>query len=413
MQHIDFRPGTWFAIAKKFAMKTEAQPEVEQTVKQENVIPKKKKKPERPKGVKRLHPWHLVTPSPWPLFVSLIVLFVVFGFLRYVHFFFDGLEYLLCPLVLLPCILFLWWRDVIRESKLGFHSESVKASLRFGFVLFIASEVMFFFGIFCTLFYYKLSPEIQIGAVWPPEAIFTLNPLDVPFLNTLILVTSGVAITVVHHDIVINSVPHSATKISKTFRPRKSGWIPFRTPDFFLRKKLYALANNNLLSSLMFVKSRKGNSAARHINWFRIKISRKFVSNFFHHFYFSDTFLFFSITLILAFAFTGLQLQEYWEASFQIRTSVYGSIFYFSTGFHGLHVLLGSIFLLVCFIRFIRFQLKPYPFPFSDGFWMAIWYWHFVDIVWLGLYFFLYLWGEKLEWSDLFDDIVFIFKLFP
>jgi len=78
-------------------------------------------------------------------------------------------------------------------------------------------------------------------------------------------------------------------------------------------------------------------------------------------------------------------------------TSIYGSIFYFSTGFHGLHVIIGSIFLSVCFIRFYRYQYKSYPFEFSVGFWMAIWYWHFVDIVWLGLYVFLYVWGEPLD----------------
>jgi cytochrome c oxidase subunit 3 len=99
----------------------------------------------RLKGVKSLHPWHLVTVSPWPLLVSLTVLFVVCGFLRYIHFFYYGLLYIFIPMVLLLSILFFWWRDVIRESKLGFHSENVKASLRFGFVLFIASEVMFFF----------------------------------------------------------------------------------------------------------------------------------------------------------------------------------------------------------------------------------------------------------------------------
>jgi len=367
-------------------------------------------KKSRPKGVKSLHPWHLVTASPWPLLVSLTILFVVCGFLRYIHFFYYGLLFIFIPLVLLLSVLFFWWRDVIRESKLGFHSESVKASLRFGFVLFIASEVMFFFGIFWTLFYYKLSPEIQIGAVWPPEAIFTLNPLDVPFLNTLILVTSGVAITVVHHDIVLNSVPFSVGTSYRSLKVGERRGPYFRPVSWRRRKKLFLLGEDELVYSPFFYdevwNQNESNSPAKHINWFRVKKSRKFVFNIFHRFYFSDIFVFFSYTLILAFAFTGLQLQEYWEASFQIRTSVYGSIFYFSTGFHGLHVLLGSIFLLVCFIRFIRFQLKPYPFPFSDGFWMAIWYWHFVDIVWLGLYFFLYLWGEELDWFTIIEKYV-------
>jgi cytochrome c oxidase subunit 3 len=133
--------------------------------------------------MKRLHPWHLVTVSPWPFFVSFAVLFVALGFVRYVHFFKFGLSFALFSLFFIFLFVFFWWRDVIRESILGFHSASVKSSLRFGFVLFILSEVMFFFGIFWTLFYFKLAPEIQVGVVWPPEAIFTLNPLDVPFFK--------------------------------------------------------------------------------------------------------------------------------------------------------------------------------------------------------------------------------------
>jgi len=134
--------------------------------------------------MKRFHPWHLVSISPWPFYVSFAILFVVLGFVRYLHFFSSGLLTFCIAIVFVFCFLLFWWRDVIRESILGYHSPQVKFSLRFGFVLFIASEVMFFFGIFWTLFYYKLSPEIQIGIVWPPEAIFTLNPLDVPLLNT-------------------------------------------------------------------------------------------------------------------------------------------------------------------------------------------------------------------------------------
>lgn len=355
--------------------------------------------------MKRFHPWHLVSISPWPFYVSFAILFVVLGFVRYLHFFSSGLLTFCIAIVFVFCFLLFWWRDVIRESILGYHSPQVKFSLRFGFVLFIASEVMFFFGIFWTLFYYKLSPEIQIGIVWPPEAIFTLNPLDVPLLNTLILVTSGVSITVVHHDIVKSSIPYYIVDLLQ--RKHKRGYTKveiFEKMKPVRRFMLPFAIKNIVVGANIFMKGVRKNGSLNALNWFRYERLDNQIRYFFTRFYFFDIYFFFSMTLILAFAFTGLQLQEYWEASFQIKTSIYGSIFYFSTGFHGLHVLLGSIFLFVCFVRFLRYQMKSYPFPFSDGFWMAIWYWHFVDVVWLGLYFFLYLWGEKLDWSSLIEN---------
>jgi len=401
--------------------------------------------------MKSLHHWHLVTPSPWPIFVSFSILFLVLAFVQYIHYFSLALLMIFISLGFVVSFAIFWWRDVIRESLLGYHSKAVKESLTFGFVLFIASEIMFFFGIFWTLFYYKLAPEIQIGGVWPPEAIYPLDPLKVPLLNTLVLVTSGVAITLVHHDMVEFSthlvglkrrklvnfgtsfvVPSAPKKeenpfllsfwsMRKTMRrkyPRNYALTDFVTTKPDILRKLEAVFTWGTFSSLtdrigyMFILERMVDDypittsqngminvgfVKDKVNWLRIKNKKGLSFDIWQSLYMHDILIFFMITLLLAFAFTGLQLQEYWEASFQIMTSIYGSIFYFSTGFHGLHVIIGSIFLSVCFIRFYRYQYKSYPFEFSVGFWMAIWYWHFVDIVWLGLYVFLYVWGEPLD----------------
>jgi len=255
--------------------------------------------------MKRLHTWHLVTPSPWPFFVSFAVLFLVLGFLRYFHFFFLGLPSFFIAIIFLFFFLGFWWRDVIRESLLGFHSANVKFSLRFGFVLFIASEVMFFFGIFWTLFYYKLSPEIQVGAVWPPEAIFTLNPLDVPFLNTLILITSGVAITVVHHDIIRTYVAFLFNR--GVIKEERDRWYFYIEPDdiseedkFEYMKPFFSIVKGTqwlfgrtfCFTRHVFIRIKKV-GAWRTLNWFKVKTPEGESFSFFNRFYVFSHILFF------------------------------------------------------------------------------------------------------------------------
>lgn len=101
----------------------------------------------------------------------------------------------------------------------------------------------------------------------------------------------------------------------------------------------------------------------------------------------------FLFTLILAITFTKLQLIEYSESSFTISDSVYGSLFFVMTGFHGIHVFIGTCFLFVCFIRYIFGHFSSY---YHFGFEAAIWYWHFVDVVWIFLFFCLYWWGGSI-----------------
>nr|YP_009228832.1 cytochrome c oxidase subunit III [Calliphora chinghaiensis]ALS20014.1 cytochrome c oxidase subunit III [Calliphora chinghaiensis] len=204
-----------------------------------------------------------------------------------------------------------WWRDVSREGTFqGLHTDAVTTGLRWGMILFILSEILFFVSFFWAFFHSSLSPSIELGAMWPPMGITPFNPFQIPLLNTVILLTSGITVTWAHHSLMEGN--HSQT-----------------TQGLFF-------------------------------------------------------------TVILGIYFTILQAYEYIEAPFTIADSVYGSTFFMATGFHGVHVLIGTTFLLVCLIRHLSNHFsKTHHF----GFEAAAWYWHFVDIVWLFLYISIYWWG--------------------
>jgi len=253
------------------------------------------------------HWYHLVTPSPWPLVTSFSVFVMLVSVVGYVHRFEGAGSGVFLGLILVLSSMAIWWRDVIREATWqGYHTVVVQRGLRLGFALFIASEVMFFFSVFWAFFHSSLSPAIELGSVWPPVGLEILNPWHVPALNTLILLMSGVTITLAHHGIIA-----------------KTGLT----------------------------------------HW---------------------GFLF---TVVLAIFFTLLQVYEYINASFDIADGVYGSTFFFSTGFHGFHVLVGTVFIIVCWIRF---SLGHFNAAHHLGFEFAAWYWHFVDVVWLFLFICLY-----------------------
>ena len=257
------------------------------------------------------HPFHLVDPSPWPIFGSLGALASTIGGVMYMHSFVGG--GLLCSLglTMLLYTMFVWWRDVIRESTYeGHHTSLVQLGLRYGMILFIVSEIMFFFAFFWAFFHSSLSPTIDIGAVWPPKGIDVLDPWGIPFLNTLILLSSGAAVTWAHHAILAG----------------------------LKEQAIYGLL----------------------------------------------------ATVLLAIVFTGFQGMEYVEAPFTISDGIYGSTFFLATGFHGFHVIIGTIFLAICCIRqYMGHFTQKHHF----GFEAAAWYWHFVDVVWLFLFVSIYWWG--------------------
>lgn len=273
------------------------------------------------------HRFHIVTPSPWPLFASLGALMLTTGAVMFFHGFESGASLMYIGLLVILSIMFVWWRDVVRESTiLGYHTSVVLQGLRMGVVLFIVSEIMFFFAFFWAFFHASVAPNIDLGGVWPPIGINLLNPLHIPLLNTFILLISGVAVTLSHHSLCIANLT-----LNLDFKGQK------------IVIKAYDIAVISLI-----------------------------------------------ITLLLAIEFTLWQLFEYSEATFYINDGVYGSTFYLTTGFHGFHVFIGTIFLLVSLIRLIGAQLLQNH---HFGYEAAIRYWHFVDVVWLFLYVFVYCWS--------------------
>ena len=257
----------------------------------------------------RRNPFHLVEFSPWPLTGSMGALFLTLGLAGWFH---GGTIYTaLLGLFLISLTIIQWWRDVIREGTFqGFHTTQVSKGLRWGIILFIVSEVCFFFAFFWAYFHSSLAPSPELGSCWPPRGITPLNPFEVPLLNTGVLLASGVTVTWAHHGLIEGD----------------------RTA-----------ALQGLVA-----------------------------------------------TVILGVYFTFLQGTEYYEASFTLADGAYGSTFFVATGFHGLHVLIGSTFLLICLVRV---WLQHFSTGHHFGFEAAAWYWHFVDVVWLFLYLSIYWWG--------------------
>nr|YP_010614733.1 cytochrome c oxidase subunit III [Dexia fulvifera]WAS35308.1 cytochrome c oxidase subunit III [Dexia fulvifera] len=257
------------------------------------------------------HPFHLVDYSPWPLMVSIGTMITVSGLVKWFHQH-DNYLFILGNIIII-LTLYQWWRDISRESTFqGLHTIIVTTGLRWGMILFILSEILFFVSFFWTFFHSSLSPSIELGMIWPPMGINPFNPFQIPLLNTVILLTSGVTVTWAHHSLMESN--HSQTT-----------------------------------QSLFF-------------------------------------------TIMLGIYFTMLQAYEYFEASFSIADSIYGSTFFVATGFHGIHVLIGTTFLLICLIRHLNNHFSKIH---HFGFEAAAWYWHFVDIVWLFLYISIYWWGNK------------------
>ena len=258
------------------------------------------------------HPFHLVSPSPWPIYTCLSLLTLTSSGVLTMHSFNLSQNFVFLSLLSLILSMSFWFRDVISEGTyLGNHTLAVQRGLNMGIGLFIVSEALFFLAIFWAYFHSSLSPNVELGAQWPPMGIEAINAFELPLLNTVILLSSGVTVTYSHHCLIQGN--------------RKGS--------------LYGLV----------------------------------------------------YTVLLAVVFTILQAVEYMVSSFSISDGTYGSCFYFGTGFHGLHVIIGTAFLTVGLWRLLAYHLTENH---HLGFESSILYWHFVDIVWLFLFISVYYWGS-------------------
>lgn len=264
-------------------------------------------------------PYHLVKPSVWPVLGALAAGCMMGGMVLYMHK--DkigpidlGVAWPLVGLAGVLLIMIVWWRDVIREATFEkMHSPITRIGLRYGMALFIASEVMFFSAFFWAYYSAALYPPAIFGGVWPPNNIKeTVDPFDMPFMMTLILLLSGTTVTWAHHAVLEGN-------------------------------------KRDLVRGL-------------------------------------------ACTVALGLSFSLCQAYEYSHAEFGLKSGIFGSTFFMATGFHGLHVIIGTIFLAVCLWRANRGDFTKDS---HFGLEAAAWYWHFVDVVWLFLFISVYWYGSR------------------
>ncbi len=158
------------------------------------------------KYLRTKHSFHLVDPSPWPLTGSLGALMLTTGGVLYMHKFSGGSQLLLTGFFLIIYVMYAWWRDIVREATYEEqHTFAVQRGLRLGMILFIISEIMFFFAFFWAFFHSSLAPTFNVGSIWPPETIQPIQTSGIPLTNTFFLLSSGATVTWSHHAIIVRA----------------------------------------------------------------------------------------------------------------------------------------------------------------------------------------------------------------
>jgi cytochrome c oxidase subunit 3 len=275
------------------------------------------------------HDYHLVNPSPWPLTGAAAAAIMALGGIAWMKglfglekgtswLFFAGLFGVLATMAL-------WWTEVVKEANQGDHTPVVSIGLRYGMILFIASEVMFFVAWFWMFFEMALFHGVRTHssleevraawATWPPHGVEAVPAWHLPLVNTLTLLLSGTTVTWAHH--ALQQGDRKGAKLGLLL---------------------------TVLLGLMF-------------------------------------------TSIQAYEYAHILEHKYFFNTEAANAGLYGSTFFMATGFHGFHVIIGTIFLAVCLLRLMGGGFTPQK---HFGFEAAAWYWHFVDVVWLFLFAFIY-----------------------
>jgi heme/copper-type cytochrome/quinol oxidase subunit 3 len=287
------------------------------------------------------HPFHVLHSSKLPIIIATLSGAIALTFIVKLHninshelnsfsiiagqildplFSVESLDHFSVNLTILYLLAFLiiamwcWSLNLFKEStQEGHHTLRVQLALKYGMLLFLVSEAMLFFPFFWAFFHGSLSPSIALGAIWPPIGIKdleTLDPFMLPLLNTIVLLSSGIALIAAHRAILIGH---------KTF-----------------------------IVNMMY------------------------------------------IAISFGIFFSWLQFLEYGLTKFTINDGLYGSVFFMLTGLHGFHVIVGTTLLIISYWRTV---INNFSTNHHIGFETAAWYWHFVDVVWLGVFAFVYIWG--------------------
>ena len=294
------------------------------------------------------HDYHLVDPSPWPVIGAMAAFAMAVGAISWMKTPAGGVHLGPLPPIQGPYLfgagliavlftMFYWWRDVIHEAHKGDHTPVVQLHLRYGMLFFIASEVMFFVAWFWAYF---------------DASLFVAD---------------------------VHKLPNSSEVIGLVQRNELTGgvWPPKPNDNFSHVFDPWGLP---LVNTLILLTSGTTVTWAHHA---LLHNDRKgLVRGLF-------------VTIVLGIAFTACQAWEYIHAGFHFAGHIYGSTFFMATGFHGFHVIIGTLFLIVCWLRAMKGHFSPQQ---HFGFEAAAWYWHFVDVVWLFLFASIYVWGS--HWGE-------------
>ena len=402
------------------------------------------------------HPFHLVNPSILPIAFCYAMLLVITNFILFFwssQWYFDThAPYLhISAFGLFFSLILSWIMEVFSEEQSGAHSLEVQKGFQYAILLFILSELMLFVSFFWAYFHFNLNSNSFTGGTFTPIGLVPFLWFRIPLLNTLLLLTSGLSLTIAH------VLMTEADKIGKLFiwltilgNVKSLRWINWFHSLYTLENShksvLYASKKSKHFSKLQFFASRFLNTSKKtfikkttlfraynHLHKVgriafdsQINIPRSFVVNFKDtpknstwqvNFWLLDT-------VVKGVVFLIYQTYEYTSCMFSINDSVYGAVFFSLTGLHGLHVFIGVFFLFITLIINLKknmgrvysryFSWRSRVFLYFDkgalpknsfklkiwthriGFDGAAWYWHFVDVVWFFVFVFVYWWGYTI-----------------